>query len=462
MQRRNTVNIFQLTENDNFFSILSSPNKSLYWDIICEFYDTITSTPERRINRSSAKRIVDEVLFQNKTVNTDSSDFIKRLIDCGWILNQYDGIQNCDYISFTQYTLSFIHYNYNYVQNSSSIKTSEILNTIMHIINDLSYQTDKKSEIYLYPYKQGLLRVKNLTSDLIDELYGIISKINTSINNILKTDDLQTLVDRLSEYLKEIDNGYIANMYKNSNITISQKNLLIDLLFNIKSDPDFQQRIIQDIRNTRIYQSYDNNVSDEELFDELSNLLETIQFLFCTKYQDCRRKIESLKVDILSHAITKLQILSSDKSSNVAKINHIIGLLEKNKETDSSVEEIINQLFSIKKSVRIFPNSIYDRNSLSVIEKPQPISDIEITDEEFNNSFHNVPDNSKEANKFALQLLGDKNELQIKDVSPEHLDKIITIASYSDYPNREYTIEITDEEIIIGNILTKNFIIRRN
>ena len=94
--------------------------------------------------------------------------------------------------------------------------------------------------------------------------------------------------------------------------------------------------------------------------------------------------------------------------------------------------------------------------------KPKKISEIEITDEEFNNSFHNVPDSSKKANEFALQLLGDKNELQIKDVSPEHIDKIIAIAFYADYPNREYTIEITDEEIIIGNILAKNFIIRRN
>lgn len=459
--------IFTLSGNDSFFTVLSGQHKKLYWQILCELYDTATRHIDRRISRIIAKEIIRETTYQynlDNPDNTSASDanyIINVFADNGWMTSRYDGKEGEDFLYLTPYATSFIKQGYDFSMRSTSIRGREYLKAIKSIAIDMVDGADE-SEVYQYPFRNGIRAIMWNVSALLDEVKVVDERIRNDFNAILSVDNLQTLYDKLYNFTRDINGGYIDKMYRYTTITPSDSKIITNLIHKA-NEPELRERIIQDM--TQDYAARGFQKTHEELSQELDDMLYEIDDGLFVRYIDDKRRLDDRKLETLQKAKLKLDIMASSNASYHAILNKIIDHITKAEQHGiaDKAHDILMSAITVTRNQIIDPGSLYERKytEKEVVMEPVVQMAVDIIDDipTLDTSTSTV----KDANECACRVLSGQDEITIHDLpnQPSTITDLMMLTFFADNPDAKYGVDLTGHKVEKCGYLVDEFIIRR-
>ena len=264
---------------DNFFSILSSRNKSIYGLALVTLYDALMLYHNRirksdyldllknRGEKDIASLIIEEDDFDEDspiiyepTLAAKANLIVRRLVDTGWILIDTDLKSGCEYILLPSYSISMLKLVYEFMSDNESKYISYVHSTFA----DLQLEDENQSE-FMY---RTLMNATNKTRDLeleVTKLDHSIRVFHKQLSNIFSPNEVLTqhfdiaredVVDPIYHPLKTNDsiilyNGPISSILKRWLVNEEVRNKLIDqaLILNhsLKDRQDAERDIIKKI-----------------------------------------------------------------------------------------------------------------------------------------------------------------------------------------------------------------------
>jgi hypothetical protein len=461
------TNIFESIGNERFFSILSRQNKDLYWAIIIELHQEIISVYDRRISKPHAKEIADGVINEYNMTNdnavaTEPIEVINNLIENGWVSSVYDGEEGVDFLHLTQFATNFIKFMLDNQKHGDGIRTNNYMPVILSITDDLmSQRTD--TDVYHYPYRDGLLRIQNFLDDSIHMLGNVEQKTKSNITEILSMTNMQELIDRMTVYIGDLQSGYLHNVYKHFYITESQKQKVLDMLLFIENNQAARDHIYQDMRGKYLVSGYDK--TDKELERELALVIRDIEQKIRVVYPSCQKRIDDTKREVVLRAMTKMNVLAAGNSSYLSVIDKVVDCLNMiSDETSLNCEELFANVFNTSKVSVLDADCLYEKKERSKHEEVEPAVQAAI-EENFNieEALSSAVSSVKDANKYANTLLRDKDEISVCDLENgvEIIEQLEMLCCFAENHDAKYEIYLTGEKTIKNGCEMDTFVIRR-
>jgi hypothetical protein len=462
-----TTNIFESIGNEKFFSILSRQNKSLYWEIVLELHKEIISVYDRRVSKPRAKEIAEDIIAchnQNETENiaTEPNEILNNLMETGWLNSAYDGEEGVDFLYLTQFATNFIKFMRDNQKNNDVCQTNNYIPIILTITDDLlSQRTD--ADVYRYPYRDGLLRIQSFLDDSIHTLGNVEQKTKNNISEILCMTNMQELIDRLNAYVHDLQDGYLHSVYKNFYITESQKQKVLDMLMFIEHNADAKERVRQDLKGKHLIAGA--NKSDSELDKELLATIRDIEQKIRVIYPTYQKKINETKREVVLRAMTKMNVLAAGNSSYLSIIDKIIddlNALDENSEID--FQDMFACVFNMNRLMVLDNDGIYVKKERVQIENIEPAVQAQI-EEDFNidAALNSSVSSVKDANKYAMALLRDRDEVSVCDLENDVniVEQLEMLCCFAENHDAQYEIYLTGEKTVKNGCEMDTFVIRR-
>ena len=348
---------------DNFFSLLSSKNKSVYAGCIIEAFKIYEEGSILGID----KKIVVEVLTdyldhetldlsemddldeddENKPTSRDKANFVlRRMEECGWI----DVDVTNDYVE----VLNFRDY---------AITVVEALLQIEPQIEDYADTSQKEYRGYIYTIYSLLTNPMNIeygvlmeqvyrnTKMFIRELRKLDSRLKDYIRKIVDHTEIKSLMESLVDYkLDVVDKAY--HRLKTSDNVNKYRLEIVNSLERFLGDEAIMEQITNTYRNR--YHDYD------DAYRRVNRYINEIIDIF-NALDDMITEIDAKNKQYINSTIGKIEFLLKDDDNIPGKINMIlkhISNMHKKGKIDTAIN-MVQPIFNLRSFRSLNEASIY-------------------------------------------------------------------------------------------------------
>lgn len=439
------IDIFDIVP-ENYFSILSSPNKFMYIKIISLIYSLVQNGLSYGIDKEILideiedylnainYEVVDEEEDEIKNNRDRANSLIRRLIETGWIYPE----NTSDYkviINFHDYSITILE---------SFIKIADR--------ESLEYQGNIIS-IYT------LLYSKEKSGIVIKQVYentkGIISGLKSLNANIKKYMDRLTKQKTPEEIMKEFFGNYTKEVIDKSYHRLKTSENIS------KYRPRIIEKLREDIDNNEFIESaahfYKEDREIEDINDAIILVKEIINNIIDAfeEFDDIMEEIDTKNTKYIKAAVTRAKFLlnnSKDITGNIKNILSYVNAQYKELELNLSKDylEEITAIFTLYSYNYIDENSLYIANEGKKSFKPNKLEKVIISEEERNKKLQAFKDKQekqysiKKVNNIVLDMLEGHEYINTSEIDINNIDdfiKIIYIRLYGNNPLAKYFIK---------------------
>lgn len=457
---------------DNFFSLLSSPNKAVYAGCIMEAFKVYEDSSILGIE----KKIVVEVLtdyLENEFFNTDNEDIereegqeisardkanyvLRRMQECGWIdidvTNDYVEVLNfTDYaISITEALLQ-IEPTYNDYGDSSSQEYRGYIYTIYTLLmNPLNIE-----------YGVTMEQIYRNTKMFIRQLRRLDSRLKDYIKKIIDHSDIKELMDLLMDYKVELVDKSYFRLKTSDNVNKYRLGIVNKLNDYLDDNMIMNQIAIS-------YQSRFNNYEDayRRASRDINEIIEIFNSL-----DEMITEIDKKNKTYINATIGKIEFLLKEDSNITGKINTILKFIS-NQNKKGKVDSAINTIqpvFRLKSFKMLSMDSLYQPrgayqkvSNYTLLDTKIDLSDIQA---DFFKQYETIYTEENVLNFLRDHLVDGKvlaSNLLSADPSFEEILMVIYALIYSNGSVEEpYKLTKLDEIKEVGRFRFQDFMIQK-
>lgn len=354
------MNIFNIVPN-NFFNILASKNKEMYYDCLKILQSLYDSKMGFSITKEEAMDAILEYFDDTDKYEIDSDEgetiiareranyILDKFEKAGWITIETSN-DYIDMINFRYYSLTVLEALDKICQDQESdeeytlISPFEYKGYLFSIYTLLNSRDTKEYSLLLH-------QVHRLAMEFINEIKKINLKLKDYIDNISQRTDIRDLMEMLIDYKNQLIDKSYQRLKTYDNID-RYKRIILDKLETYSKDEVILNSIVGEYMLENKDLSYDmakmyaeNSFGDTmEIFYSLDDLIEEIEL---------KNKI------YINSTITKIKFLLSNETDVLGKLNYILKKITKNNLTEGKAMKQVNDLFSICRQQALNENSLY-------------------------------------------------------------------------------------------------------
>jgi len=440
-----------------FFSVLNGENKNVYYDCIMLLYDemqVLTST-SYSLNKEDAivklgdyfERFINIHLSNEEDCEIKGSynkarEVLKRLLQTGWIVEEE--IENYNV------NISFLDSSIYIIQAFEKINEQESKEYSRHIYNiwfNLKNFDVEKGSLMLNT-------VVDETKQFISMLRSLNSNINVYVRKLVgekKDEQLETVLHQLLNEFKTkiIDKSYYKLItFDNPK---KYKNSIINYLTEIKEDYTAIDTIARNRMETGDALEY--SAAIEAIENEIEFVVSSFESIDCLLSETQRREHSYVAI-----AIEKIKYLLNYRRDITGDINKISKMLS---------------TLKVGIPFHVFDIKYLNENSLPKVKSNKEKVDCfleniaPITEDEGRSLIEEVMASEKyslaNVNKFILNLLNDKDSVNLRNVKTVNDDIIFIVLAicYSEEQDVKYTMEKKTDIIKKGDFTFNDFLIKR-
>ncbi|SFG37826.1 hypothetical protein SAMN04487761_11532 [Lachnospiraceae bacterium C7] len=455
----------------SFFSGLNSPNRQVYIDCMFRIYDLAEDEISYKLDATRVKDAVALYLLEtNVALEDEDGDFsdekrklnekpgwvIRRLSYFGWITVENSEGQYGQDIYITKSGMQLIRF----IMDLEHPKKKEYSSYIFNIYNILS----NKNQWEANPYINALKAVYDCSRELSDALRDF----NTYIKDTVM--ELQSVVtyEEITENLNGYANGDFTRQYQRlvkQNIHLYRRPI-IRMLNSLRDDEVIYQKIIEDC------------MLEEEIIDEIEvetkvyEMFEKIEDFINNKYEKILYDIQSKIERYIYTLVARMKFVSRiGAQDTVNAVNEVIQILCKelkegiDEKQDGGEEQgpsfllYRNQTLTEKSVAK--PKSYHRitsvKEKIETLTEEETLKEISRQKQLKNNKF-----GKEQMLEYTNSLIGDKQELDLKDVSLETQEDFLSAIAMACYAQSNgFTIKPTDEYIENGKYKIANYTIKK-
>jgi len=458
------LNLFDIIP-ENFFSVLSSPLKVLYADIIFLIYkqyllvnfglkrelvtDIIIEYLEDRAEDNNLQEaLTDEIWAESfdstQEIRARANFIIRKLEQTGWLmLETYSNYE--EYINLTDYairlidTLEKIRSNYQAEYQGYVYATYSLL---------YSQEADRQGHI-------ALEKAYEQTTELIQGLKSLQHNIKRYIERVIDEKKPQEILKlHFDEYKVEIlDKSY--HRLKTSDNVSKYRPQILRKINEWYHDRDW----LNQVALANVKREYQNDL--EEARDEIMRQLDYIRQSYLNM-DDLLEEIDRRNTRYANTSFLQLKYLLNSSRDIEGQLTDILAelagiLAESDSNRDDDLPEDLKGLFSIFSQSFIDNQSLYKPREISKNHNPQEMTSLSSVDEKVKEESRQKLREEfarrmtrKKINKFILQRLGDNDELRARELGIEELEefiKLIYAAAYSPSSAVDYRVDFSGERV---------------
>lgn len=425
---------------DNFFSILSSRNKSIYGVALITLYEALTMYRSRirkidfidLLKSRSGDDVVqltfddeDEMAFENiePTLVNKANFIVKRLIETGWIYIDYDIKSGTEYILLPSYSINMLKLIYQFADDSSTHYVSYVHTTY----SDLKMEDDLQDESMYRTLENAYNNTLSLEIE-VTKLDHSLKVFNRQLNDIFEPNDVlrqhfdicrEDIVDPIYHPLKTHDS---ITLYHGPISSILKKWLTND---------EVRERIVdQCLKENHSIKTREEAVSD------VVKKINQIQDIYSRLSNDISR-IDKTQADYIKASTEKVIFLNNHDKSIKGKLEKIMAVLARNiNGTEEDNKNYPNIVKSVVKSVKLYQQGYIDSSSITkpykrqarIYSEPMPIDEFGHTfDENTINVLlgENARYSDENVMEFMSKNFGNRDEITAEDVRIKQVEDFI-------------------------------------
>lgn len=457
-----TNNFFDLVK-DGFFNPFSGPNKKYNYDLLQLINTKMSLDNLQVIKEDIVDWIVDYVdncpidLYSDDTneeendVRTFAYDKVRYFIRCGWLIEDFEGVK-IKY-QLDENGIKILSAMEKAVKDDT--KSLEFSGYVYNIYNNLyNFNYDHSVDIVEQVYnasKELNSMLRGLNVNIKKFLTKLISENEAMPREILQTiffDYQKKVVLKAFKNFREKDNPSKYNLYIENKIDemLSKKmNLLVKNYIKVKND------------------NLDTSENENEAKEFFSFRLNYISEQF-EEIEEYIRMLDRKNTKYISTAQSRLNFLLNEETDIEGRIIDCLKMI--GKVDDKFFDESYLDLFV---GSNIDEYSLYKPVSRKTKVKPAPMIDEfeddpeeikRLTEKLFKDNEYSV----YKINEFALNQLGDNNQIHAKDIKLKEFSeflKVFLVKLYSANTNVEYNVKYIDDTYKVLGYKLNDFIIER-
>lgn len=443
-------NIFDVV-NEKFFYPLAGNDERLNFDLLNTLNKKITIY-NLSLDRDRIISIFKEVLEsypKEVAQKIDLNAKFNYFIDCGWIIEERDGIKMM--YQLDDNAISLLN---SLDRMSDEEKTTEFTSDVTSIYNNLYFLEDKPTDT--------VKSIADSSKKLDEQLRGLNNKIKKSLTKLINNNKASAS-ETLSFLFIDYENNVVSNSFHNLSDKDNPSKYInfINEQIDKALDPLTLELFIQDYIKVK-YNGVSNDARVNEarnfFIDNLTNVREQFNNL-----PSIISQLEKNNAKVIEAARKRLFYLTNESSDFEGKVYTLLKNIEATPNYD--YDEVEFKLFESK---NIDKNSLYVPIKKNVTPKSKIKIKEKVDTKELEELFKKKMKKEKEysskgINEYILNLLGERNEISLKEqinLTKDDLLKIFMAVLYSSL-NVSYEIKVEKEEINILNSTINNLIIRK-
>lgn len=452
---------------ENFFSILASPNKTLYSECIYILYQQFQRSWSFGVPKELALDYLGDYFdslelkpdFEEENLgsNRDKAGFIiRKLKECGWIDSETDNSYN-ETIIIADYGIQMIE-------------------LLIQIRNDkkLEYQS-KVYLIHLALFSQDAMEINQLIRQVHEDTMALITSLKSLNANIRKYISRSTKENSPEDILKQFFGQYALE--------------ILDKAYHRLKTSDnvsrFRPQILQRLEEISIDRKLLEEACQLELKNKYAATLHEARdniWKLLSKTIEAFRHMDEIVEDIdrrntlyIRAAYNRVKYLLNTQSNIEGNINEILKYLAekwKSSNDNSGIldDDSLSTLFSLYRQMAIDDASLYARKQSRRQFESQRIGNAGISEEEklrlrrLREEKRENRINRKNINAYVMMLLGEKEIIKASDMPLQDIEdhiRLIYIKLFSKSPLMKYQIERTNDRVHKGSYEYNDFLIRR-
>ncbi|MBP5445017.1 MAG: hypothetical protein J6Y28_02490 [Acholeplasmatales bacterium] len=460
------MNIFDVVPA-NFFSILASKNKSIYYDCLKRVYDLYDKKMGFDVTREEA---MDELIdyfdespdFQEddevtQTPREKANYVLNRLYQTGWLVLETDNNYN-DLVSFRYYALTVLE-GFDRIaapkeEEESDYAVFEYKGYLFSIYSLLTKSSNEELNLVIN-------QVARLALEFIAEIKKINLKLRDYITSISQNTGVRELMEKLIDYKTQLVDKSYQRLKTFDNVD-RYKRRILEKLEEIYGNDILMNKLIGahmiDKGSTREEAEFAITRSINDTIDIFNNLDDLID------------EIEQKNKVYVNSTITKIKFLLNNETDTLGKLNYILKFMTKDQGmTEHQLMSKIENLFTISQQQALQVNSL---QSPKIMTRPIESSALTVHDrpdldelqkaflEAYNSKFSEVAIKkfvdmilSKASRVKASELFGDK-------IDTDGITRLLYVLVYGT-TNDGYNITKLNEKYETEKFLINDFEIAR-
>lgn len=445
------MNIFNIVPN-NFFNILSSKNKEMYYDclkILQSLYDSkmgFSITKEEAID-AILEYFDDIEKFEidsdegEKIVARERANYIlDKFEKTGWITVETSN-DYIDMINFRYYSLTVLESLDRICQEQDEddfqiVSPFEYKGYLFSIYTLLNSRDVREYSLLLH-------QVHRLAMEFINEIKKINLKLKDYIDSISKRTDIKELMEMLVDYKNQLIDKSYQRLKTYDNVD-RYKRVILERLETLSND----EVVINSIVGECMLENPDVTYDMAKIYAE-TEFGDTMEIFY--SLDDLIEEIELKNKIYINSTITKIKFLLSNETDVLGKLNYILKKITKHNLSEGKMLKQVNELFSICRQQQLNENSLYTPKVYrrELIDTPLKLEE--------------NPDLTDLQSEFLKEFDLEYGEEKMFEFIDKVLDKYGTIQAsqlFNTKPNEDmllrllYTIvySSTSESYVIGNI----------
>ncbi len=448
--------------HDNFFSVLSSPNRNTYIDCIFIIYNAIDTIEDafQGDREFIISKLVDyfddqktdefldmEEDEQSNTSRQKAVHVINVLKKNGWLGEEELGNYKTS-LNLFDYSIQIIDILIRIKDNQQNEYTGEIY-TVYSLLS--SFTIEEGIGVLEQAFQK--------TNDIIRKLKALKANIYRYYYDITKKHSRVDLPELLEKLLVEYKQNFFDSAYYNLKTTDSlsrYKRGILESISSIQNNADLMDELAKTVIKVKHIDDYNDAflyVEDRMRF--ITDSFSALEHLILA--------IDRKNEQYITAAASKILFFTNQSDDIEGVFNRLFRIIMSQKDVD------LNQLFYVTQARNLDSDSLYNQRRLRVQPEPQEIDfeDSFISEEYRMSKIKQLLKNNiygkKEIDLHVKSLLGEQKKIEAKDVlldTQEDYVKLILIFLYSNSVGMHYSVELTKNKCKNNFVTFQNFIIR--
>jgi len=448
--------------HENFFSVLSSPNRNTYIDCIFIIYNAIDTIEDafQGDREYIISKLVDyfddqqtedfEDMDEDEQSNTSRQKavhVINVLKKNGWIGEEELGDYKTS-LNLFDYSIQIIDILNRIKNNQQNEYTGEIY-TVYSLLSSFSLEEG------IGVLEQAYLK----TNDIIRKLKALKANIYRFYYDITKKHSKKDLPLLLEKLLVEYKQNFFDSAYYNLKTTDSlsrYKRGILESISKIQNDGGLMDELAKTVIKLKRIEDYNDAfmyVEDRMRF--ISDSFTALEYLILA--------IDRKNEQYITAAASKILFFTNQSDDIEGIFNRLFRIILNQKDID------LNQLFNISQIRNLDTDSLYNQRRARIKPEPEELNfDDSLISEEFRKEkikalLKNNIYGKKEIDLYVRSLLADKKQIEAKDIqldTQEDFVKLILIFLYSKSVGMHYDIKLLDHKCKVNFITFQNFVIK--
>ena len=448
--------------HENFFSVLSSPNRNTYIDCIFIIYNAIDTIEDAFQGDRDfiVSKLVDyfddqqtddfEDMDEDEQSNTSRQKalhVINVLKKNGWIGEEELGDYKTS-LNLFDYSIQVIDVLYRIKNNQQNEYTGEIY-TVYSLLSNFSIEEG------IGVLEQAYLK----TNDIIRKLKALKANIYRYYYDITKKHSRKDLPDLLEKLLVEYKQNFFDSSYYNLKTTDSlsrYKRGILESINRIQNDADLMDDLAKNVIRLKRIEDYN------EAFLYIEDRLRFVSDSF-TALEHLILAIDRKNEQYITAAASKILFFTNQSDDIEGIFNRLFRIVLNQKDID------LNQLFNISQIRNLDTDSLYNPRRARIKAEPEEITfdDSLITEDYRKEKIKALLKNNiygkKEIDSYVKSLLKDQKEIEAKDIAldtQEDYVKLILIFLYSKSVGMHYDVVLLKDKCKNNFVTFQNFMIK--